>query len=337
MSSISFAGFSLSGLSPHHVSHTFLLFPCMMEIFSERETRSDKVYFWIVLTFLLLSPKGHEENKRRSDRSFLSFKLQQQWSHSENMDMMPPPDTPFRAIRSPSLPAMARRRSQHHSLRSDSVPNFVPNPLQPRIVLTNADSEDKDSLKSKSSRSRLPNCGSSRVSPSPCVSTLSSCGSINKSCDLSFTSHRSLRSNSVFSQNRLWEQSQMTLDSSKDQLKVTGKSSLPDDGEGKLCYLNYNSFLVFENTPFLPTHLSPSTRSRNLSLTTHMGSQTHLNTSLSFYNMNENNKASRMCSSNMSLRSPSEKEHMRRSERGRAINTRERVLISGVVNRWTSS
>ena len=96
-------------------------------------------------------------------------------------------------------------------------------------------------------------------------------------------------------------------------------------------------FSVFENNAFFPAHLSPTPRSRNLSLTTNVGSQTHLNTTLSYFNMNEKNNSSRLCNSNMSLRSPSERDHMRRSERGPGINTKQKVLISGVLNRWTSS
>ena len=82
-----------------------------------------------------------------------------------------------------------------------------------------------------------------------------------------------------------------------------GTSSLPD------CAL----------TPGTSHHLHQY-RDRNHSMKTHRGSRGHLITSL------ENISLGASASSNMSLRSP-----MERSVRG--INTRQRALISGVINR----
>ena len=107
-----------------------------------------------------------------------------------------------------------------------------------------------------------------------------------------------------------------------------------------------------ESEVFLPIHLSPlyspglqkSERSRNSSLTAHAGSQSHLNTSLSCLNIkvgaslpqltnytmillqSPQSIESKLCSSNMSLRSPVEK-------RGTVLNTRQKALLSGVLNR----
>ena len=61
-------------------------------------------------------------------------------------------------------------------------------------------------------------------------------------------------------------------------------------------------------------------RNRNHSMKTHRGSRSYLNTSLEDINIQA------PASSNISLRSPLE-----RSVRG--INTRQRALISGVINR----
>ena len=86
-----------------------------------------------------------------------------------------------------------------------------------------------------------------------------------------------------------------------------GTSSLPD------CAL----------TPRASQHLQQyrnRNRNRNHSMKTHRGSRGHLNTSLEDINIGP------PASSNTSLRSPLE-----RSVRG--INTRQRALISGVINR----
>ena len=143
----------------------------------------------------------------------------------------------------------------------------------------------------------------------------------------------------MFSQNRLWEQSQATLDDSKFQRKsVSGNTCWSEDG-GKQCkmIITYEIILVFDNPLFLPAPLTPTLRSRNPSMTTHVGSQTHLNTSLSYLNIKEDSVNTRLCSSNMSLKSPSEKEYMRKAARGKQLNTRQKVLLSGVLNRWTSN
>lgn len=60
-----------------------------------------------------------------------------------------------RASKSPSLPVIPRpstRRHQDTASRSDSFPNFSLKSSQPRIILTNADSEAMSLTKSKSSR-----------------------------------------------------------------------------------------------------------------------------------------------------------------------------------------
>ena len=136
-------------------------------------------------------------------------------------------------IRSPSLPAIARKRSQPYSIVSYSAPNITPNPLQPRIVLTNAESVDRDSLKSKSfmsMRALRSESNTSKVSPSPCVSTQPSCDSFNKSSSYSLFPHRS---NSMVSQSRLWDHSFRTLNTNKESRRIRGKNSISDDGEYK--------------------------------------------------------------------------------------------------------
>ena len=72
----------------------------------------------------------------------------------------------------------------------------------------------------------------------------------------------------------------------------------------------------------LASHQLQLYRNRNHSMKTHRGSRGHLNTSL------EEVRSRAPVSSNISLRSPLE-----RSVRLRGINTRERALISGVINR----
>ena len=90
------------------------------------------------------------------------------------------------------------------------------------------------------------------------------------------------------------------------EVEVGGASSLPD------CALTA-----------LASHQLQLYRNRNHSMKTHRGSRGHLNTSL------EEVRSRAPVSSNISLRSPLE-----RSVRLRGINTRERALISGVINRW---
>ena len=270
--------------------------------------------------------KVNEDHKRKFGIRFPSYHSihhQPHWNLAETNDLLPPPEVPFNAIRSPSLPAMARK-SKFDSLKfSDSVPNMIPNTLKPRIVLTKIDSEDNESFKSRSSKNVNPGSRSSRISPSPYGSNLS-CAS--------------QKSDLKLSQNKLWDESLKTLDSPQDHLKFRGKHSLPDDGEfEKIKVLPKFNFSVFEMSPYIPAHLSSLSSSRNHSLTANVGSQTHLNTSLSYLNMKETNKFAKRRSSNMSLRSPSERDNISRSTRGVGINTREKALISGVLNRWTSN
>ena len=81
----------------------------------------------------------------------------------------------------------------------------------------------------------------------------------------------------------------------------------------------------YPDTSSLPDQLC---RNRNTSLKTHPGSQSHLHTSREIFNIkaSDRDQMSRYTSSNISLRSPVEKSC-------RSMNTREKALISGVLNR----